>query len=127
MGREGEEKIARMSKEDRQMFAAIDAARKSLPQFFEAFAAPKPNQKHFLLKAAFIDQDAIEHIWLSDLDLKSTPPTGVVANEPSIQSVVYKQRVPFEASEITDWMFYEDGCLVGGYTTRVMQAWSRAN
>jgi len=127
MGQKIEMKTAGMSREDKQMFAAIDAARKSLPKFFEAFASPMKNQKHFLLKAAFIDQDAIEHIWLSDLDLASTPPTGVVANEPSIQSVAYKQRVPFEASEITDWMFYEDGCLVGGYTTRVMQAWSRAN
>ena len=29
--------FARMSEEDRQMFAAIDAARKSLPKFFEAW------------------------------------------------------------------------------------------
>jgi uncharacterized protein YegJ (DUF2314 family) len=102
------------------MLSAINTARSLLRQFFEAFYAPKPNQKSFLLKVAFHDQDQIEHIWLADLDLMSTPPTGVIANEPKIPTVSFMQRVPFEAAEITDWMYYEDECLVGGFTTRVL-------
>jgi uncharacterized protein YegJ (DUF2314 family) len=31
------------------------------------------------------------------------------------------QRVDFEPSYISDWMYIEDGYLVGGYTTRVIR------
>jgi len=112
---------------DEGMLEAINAARKSLKQFLETFFAPKSNQKSFLLKVAFHDQDQTEHIWLADLDLMSSPPTGVVANEPNISTVEFMQRVPFAAGEITDWMYYEDERLVGGFTTRVLRASARPN
>jgi len=32
-----------------------------------------------------------------------------------------KQRVEFEPSYISDWMYIDDGYLVGGYTTRVIR------
>jgi len=112
---------------DQRMLEAINMARQSLKQFLETFFAPKPNQKSFLLKVAFNDQDQTEHIWLADLDLVSSPPTGVVANEPSISTVEFMQRVSFAAGEITDWMYYEDDRLVGGFTTKVLQASARPN
>lgn len=31
------------------------------------------------------------------------------------------QRVEFEPLYISDWMYIEDGYLVGGYTTRVIR------
>jgi uncharacterized protein YegJ (DUF2314 family) len=113
--------------DDEKMVAAINSARKSLKQFLDAFFAPKPNQKHFLLKVAFHYQEETEHIWLADLDLASTPVTGVVANEPKIPTLEYMQRVPFNASDITDWMYYEDENLVGGFTSQVLQASKRPN
>jgi uncharacterized protein YegJ (DUF2314 family) len=91
------------------------------------FFAPKSNQKSFLLKVAFHDQDQTEHIWLADLDLMSSPPTGVVATEPNISTVEYMQRVLFVAGEITDWMYYEDERLVGGFTTTALWASARPN
>lgn len=109
------------------MLAAINAARQSLKQFLEAFFAPKPNQKSFLLKVAFHYQDETEHIWLADLDLASTPETGVVANEPKIPTLEYMQRVPFRAADITDWMYYEDESLVGGFTIKALRASARPN
>lgn len=34
----------------------------------------------------------------------------------------FMERVSFLPSQITDWMFLEDGYLVGGYTTQVIRA-----
>jgi uncharacterized protein YegJ (DUF2314 family) len=109
------------------MLSAINSARHSLKQFLEAFFTAKGNQRSFLLKVAFEEQDDTEHIWLADLDLDSSPPTGVVPNEPRIRGFNFMQRVPFEFKQITDWMYYEDDCLVGGLTTRVLRRSTRPN
>jgi uncharacterized protein YegJ (DUF2314 family) len=39
---------------------------------------------------------------------------GVVANEPVMLSLRFKQPVEFDPSRITDWMFIDHGRLVGG-------------
>jgi uncharacterized protein YegJ (DUF2314 family) len=113
--------IVSVSGDDEEMVSAINNARQSLKQFLEAYFAPKSNQRSFLLKVAFEEKGETEHIWLADLDLHSSPLTGVVANEPRIRSVSFMERVPFEAKLITDWMYYEDDCLVGAFTTRVLK------
>jgi uncharacterized protein YegJ (DUF2314 family) len=127
MDKTGSDEIVAIGSEDAEMLSAINEARKSLRQFLEAFLAPKPNQRHFLLKVAFEEQDEREHIWLADLDLSSTPPTGVVANEPNIRCLQYMQRVPIDFKLMSDWMYYEDDCLVGGFTTRVLRKAARPN
>ena len=127
MEHDGIDNLVAVNGGDDEMLEAINTARQSLKQFLDTFFAPKSNQRHFLLKVAFHDQDQIEHIWLADLDLMASPPTGVVANEPSISSIQFMQRVPFAAGEITDWMYYEDECLVGGFTTRGLQTSARPN
>lgn len=108
-----------------EMLSAISKARQSVRQFLEAYFAPKTNQRSFLLKVSFEDQEQTEHIWLADLDLHSSPPTGVVANEPRNRCLSFMQRVPFDFKLITDWMYYEDDCLVGGFTTRVLKRSAR--
>jgi uncharacterized protein YegJ (DUF2314 family) len=44
----------------------------------------------------------------------------VVANEPRIKGLSYMERVSFLPAQITDWMYMQDGKLVGGFTTRVL-------
>ena len=112
---------------DEEMLSAINEARQSVRQFLEAYFAPKPNQRSFLLKVSFEDQGQTEHIWLADLDFHSSPPTGVVANEPRNRGLSFMQRVPFDFKFLTDWMYYEDDCLVGGFTTRVLKRSARPN
>ena len=63
-----------------------------------------------------------EHIWLADLDFGGAKPSGVIANAPHLTSLMFMQRVEFEPSYISDWMYVEDGYLVGGYTTCVIRA-----
>ncbi len=112
---------AQFSSVDEQMDAAIRKAKDAIRQFFEAFFEPTIKQKCFLLKVVFDEGEQREHIWLADLDFGGDKPTGVIANEPGLPSLKFMQRVEFEPSYISDWMYVEDGYLVGGYTTRIIR------
>jgi uncharacterized protein YegJ (DUF2314 family) len=105
---------------DPEMTAAIQAARDSLGNFFAAFADPQPNQKGFLLKVCYSKGDRKEHIWLGDLDLSTLPGTGTVANETDFPGLAYMQRASFKPEQITDWMYFENDELVGGFTSRLL-------
>jgi uncharacterized protein YegJ (DUF2314 family) len=114
--------IISFSDQDKRMAFAIDEARESLGVFFDAFCAPKNNQTAFLLKVRFESPEKVEHIWLADVDASVMPLQGTVANEPDFPGLKFMQRVEFHPSQITDWMFIEDGYLVGGFTTQVIRS-----
>ncbi len=103
------------------MEAAIREAKKSFRKFIEAFCHPTEGQKSFLVKVVFDEGEQREHIWLADLDFAGKKPSGVISNEPNLPRLKFMQRVEFEPSYISDWMYVEDGYLVGGYTTRVIR------
>src|SRR6516225_5834405 len=127
MENQGRDEVVSVDGQDEQLLSAINAARQSLRQFLDAFFSPKPNQRNFLLKVAFDAEGQTEHIWLTDLDLMASPPTGVVANEPETLPLTYMDRVPFDPALVTDWMYYEADCLVGAFTTRVLRSSARSN
>jgi len=119
--REIEDEIVTVCGNNDTMNDAISEARASISQFLDAFKSPKPNQTHFYIKARFDDENGgAEHIWLADLDFKTKPATGVISNEPAIRTLSYLERVPFLPDQISDWMYYENGRLVGGYTTKLL-------
>lgn len=101
---------------------AIDEARRTLRLFFDAFVAPKPNQQSFLLKVRFESQGMSEHIWVADVDASVSPMQATIANEPNLPGLKFMERTSFHFSQITDWMYLEDGYLVGGFTTQVIRA-----
>jgi uncharacterized protein YegJ (DUF2314 family) len=107
--------------DDTEMQAAIMTAKNSLGQFLQAFMRPSKDQQAFLIKAVFVEGEQAEHIWLADLSFTGGIPRGVVANEPALPGMRFKQSVEIEPSQITDWMYVEDGYLVGGYTTRLIR------
>jgi uncharacterized protein YegJ (DUF2314 family) len=108
--------------EDEEMDAALDEAKQSIGTFFENLVSPKANQESFLVKVAFESEDSVEHIWMADLDVTVRPIVGTVANEPSIPGLKFMDRVPIDPARITDWMFVEDGYLIGGYSTKLIRS-----
>ena len=102
------------------MAAAIQQARSTISQFFRAHRVPRRTQTDFRIRAAFQDGDQSEQIWLSHLDFNTRPATGVVTTRPNtIRTVSYHKRVPFRPEQMTDWMYLENGRLIGGLTTGV--------
>src|SRR5262245_20916391 len=111
-----------VAENDPEMNAAIREARGTIKQFFDAFANPRAGQTAFLLKVKFVTLDQVEHIWLADLEFTRPKPKGVIANEPQIPGLRFKQTVEFDLGRVTDWMYVENGALVGGYTTRLLRS-----
>ena len=116
------ENVAPIRSEDPEMLAAIQQARDSIKDFLEAFINPTQNQSSFLVKVAFVKGSEVEHIWLADLVLGGTKPTGVIANPPIRKDLKFKQRVEIDFTYLSDWMYVDDGKIVGGFTTRLLRS-----
>ncbi len=107
---------------DPEMTAAIEAARKTIPEFWAMFSAPEPDVGQFSLKVAIRDEakNIIEHFWMGDLKTTADGRVeGTINNVPNyVKSVTHGQRYTFAREQISDWMFYRRGKIVGGHTIR---------
>ncbi len=106
---------------DAQMKRAVRMARKHLRVFITALEHPAPGQSDFEVKKPFVQGDHVEHIWLSHVRYSGRRFHGSVDNQPQeIQGLKMGMRVSVNPNEISDWLFLDNGKLVGGYTIRVL-------
>jgi uncharacterized protein YegJ (DUF2314 family) len=120
--RNSDDPVVSVRAKDSEMNAAISTAQESITNFMAVFANPQTNQHYFLIKGKFTAGDVVEHIWVADLRYEGSVFHGVIANEPErIPGLKFKQPVDLQLGQISDWMFVQDGKLVGGYTSRVLQ------
>lgn len=117
----GTDRTVGFESDDNEMNAAVDTAKRTFRQFLNAFLEPKDGQYAFLLKGVLTDGERVEHAWVADLELVGEGFRGVIANEPALAGLRFKQPVEFEPGRITYWMFIDGGKLVGGYTTRLIR------
>jgi uncharacterized protein YegJ (DUF2314 family) len=107
--------------DDPEMAAAIATARQTIGQFVDALTHPKAGQRSFLVKIAFSKGDQVEHLWIADLEFHGPKPTGVIADTPTRSDLKFMERVEIDISQLSDWMYVENGKLVGGFTTRLLR------
>ena len=115
-----EDAAAPVLKDDQEMNAAMQHARKTLNEFIERYSHPKSADKWFLVKGRFTNEGQVEHIWVADLAFDGKVFSGVLANEPELPGFRFKQQVSVPIENISDWMYVSDGQLIGGFTTRVL-------
>ena len=112
--------VIHVDEDDPRMLAAVDAARRSWPKFISAFENRDPDQA-FSVKAPLCDSTGCEQIWLTVTAVENGVIYGVVGNEP-VRLKRYKiddrARVPL--TELSDWMYFDEGELHGGYTIEVL-------
>ena len=108
-----------VTKNNAAMHLAVREARKTIKTFIAALKHPGPGQQDFELKKRFVEGDQVEHIWLSDVKIVGNHFEGQIDNHPrKIQGLKFGQVVPVKRNEIPDWLYIENGTLVGGYTVR---------
>lgn len=109
---------------ERELAAARDAARASLPLFWQHFTAPADGEYDFMLKAALPRRDGQsgdEDVWTENIARATDKVVGELANDPRYLGVLKKGAiVEFQESQIVDWSFFQGEKLLGHYTTRVM-------
>jgi uncharacterized protein YegJ (DUF2314 family) len=119
--RHGGPPIVRVQEEDPQMKAAIEQARSSIGQFCTALASPQPGQTAFAIKVPISDGTYVEHMWLTSVADLGKSVRGKIGNEPDrVTGVRLGEVREFAKDQISDWMYIDDGHLVGGYTLRAM-------
>lgn len=115
------------TKQDAEMNAAIRQAQDTLDDFIGHLQKPQPTQKGFSIKARFpYDADNnYEHIWLVDVSYTGVVFKGRIGNDRLfyVKDLKYGDVVTIAREDVSDWMFVEDGKLVGGFTFRVI--WNR--
>jgi uncharacterized protein YegJ (DUF2314 family) len=116
------DRVIDVAQDDQKMNAAMEMARSTVGTFTTALASPKPGQRSFTVKVAFSDGKNTEHMWLSPVRFDGSKFHGTINNDPErVSHVKNGDDAQVEPSKISDWMFVEDGKLVGGYTLRVLR------
>ncbi len=120
--RDPADKVTYVDASDSKMNAAIEQARSTADTFIAALQAPQPGQTGLSIKMAFTDGTNTEHMWLTDVKFDGTKFHGTVNNDPDrVKNVTNGQKASVARAEISDWMYVENGKLVGGYTLRVLR------
>ena len=122
--RDGEPDVVSIGSDAADMNAAIAESRRNTDAFLQILAAPKKNQTDFSAKRPYptADGSSREHIWISHLTYDGKLLHGTVGDEPvNIPNLKFDEPVSFLPAELSDWMYLEDGKVVGGYTIRVLR------
>jgi uncharacterized protein YegJ (DUF2314 family) len=106
---------------DQEMAAAMRRAQETLPLFAAALADERPGTRAFAIKKAYSDGKHTEYIWLSRVVRSGEGFEATVDNTPVwLSDVKVGSRAMVERNDVVDWMFVENGTLVGGFTIRVL-------
>ena len=101
------------------MHRAVLEARKTVGEFITVLKHPRSGQQDFEVKEPFFESHEVEHIWLSDVRLVDRRFQGRVDNKPQkIHGLKLGQVVSVDPNQISDWLYVDNGNLVGGYTVR---------
>ena len=114
--------------EDAQMRAAIEEARRRLPEFRKALEEdwrriiPVIDRPFFKALFQSATTGKIEHMWIEVSRFDGDKIVGELANEPSeIPELSQGQEVKVLPSEISDWLYWEGDTTVGGFTVAVLE------
>jgi uncharacterized protein YegJ (DUF2314 family) len=112
------DEVAKVAKDDPDMAAAFSKARDTLPKFLALAQAPRPTITHMAVKIGISSgDDRTEFFWLSPFESRGGKYTGRINNTPrSVKTVKFGQIVQFAEEEIVDWLYTEDGKMLGNFT-----------
>jgi uncharacterized protein YegJ (DUF2314 family) len=116
------DKVTKVADDDPRMNVAMDKARSTVSSFIAALHSPGPGQSGFTVKMAFTEGSNTDHIWLAPVSYDGKSLHGTVSNVPTtVKSVEMGQQAAVLPSKISDWMYLENGKVVGGHTIRVLR------
>ncbi len=111
--------IAIIEKGNPDMALAYKQARQTLPQFLKLALAPPPNTRGFAVKIGipYGNRTDAEFFWISPFKPQGDKYVGNINNTPRLaKTVKLGQSIEFTETEIVDWLYQQDGKMVGNYT-----------
>jgi uncharacterized protein YegJ (DUF2314 family) len=111
----------RVETDDKAMRDAMAVAKASLSQFWQVFEQRAHGETGFSLKARIVDENGVEHFWLTDIERNDGRILGRINNEPAVVSVVkLGDKVEIPGEIITDWLYLRNSKMVGNFTLRAL-------
>ena len=125
----GREPIFSAEKDDYEMNMAMQKARDSFGQFWavvsEDYRRVIPIYTNAMVKASFSDPlnpTIVEHMWISSIEYDGKAITGTLESTPDkIKSFSTGDQVRFSLSQVSDWIYEEDGIAQGAYTVKLLR------
>ncbi len=115
------DEITAVPKGDPDMQAAFRKARETLGDFLALARAPRSSIDHMAVKVAIHDRGETEYFWISPFREKDGAFIGTINNTPrSVRNVQFGQTITFQTSDIVDWLYRENGKMIGNYTACVL-------
>ena len=126
--------VPKVPKGDPAMTAAFARAASTLDDFFAKWRAPPAGAGQFLVKIGLADSDAapgyvvirpgaagpggpVEWFWAGDLRAEGAGFSAQLGNDADdLRNVSFGQIVRFAREDIGDWMYFQDGKIVGNAT-----------
>lgn len=109
---------------NKEMVNAITMAKNTFSEFELAIKSNKPDCKNFTLKKPFESPEGDEHLWIKEVMFyaKKNKYVGIIADAPlHTEKVKIDEIVEIDKNEISDWMYFENNVVKGGYTLRVLR------
>lgn len=111
------DEIARVADSDADMKAAFRRARATLKEFLALARSPRPTITSYAVKIGIPDRDEMEYFWISQFTQTNGRIVGRLANTPRIvRNVREGERISFKETDIVDWLYRENGKMVGNFT-----------
>jgi uncharacterized protein YegJ (DUF2314 family) len=113
------DEVVGVAGDDPEMTAAIAVARETLPQFWQVFEKRERGESDFALKVRIADGSGVEHFWTTDLKRRDGKTVGTINNDPNtVASVKLGDQIEIPEADITYWLYFRDGKMVGNHTLR---------
>lgn len=124
--------VANVPTDDEAMSAAVRKARGGVDQFLTVWANPPSGSRNFTVKVRIVGKvdgtTAIieplepsnspgEHFWLKLMGRNGDQLVGMLDNDPvTLKSVRRGDKITVDKAKIEDWMYLQDGKIVGNAT-----------
>lgn len=120
-GADSRDPAIEVKEDDAEMNIAIANARDSVEDFIQRLRNPMSKDEGFSVKVMIEDGQEVEHFWLSNISYQDGCFEGSIDNHPqSVRNVKFGQKVRVKAHDITDWVYLDDGRMIGNFTLRVL-------
>ena len=111
--------IARMEHSDEALLQIAEDAQRTVHLFFRNLLRTDLGGENFSIKYPFMaDSDSgivSEQVWLSGIQFDNGLYYGVIVSEPQhLTGMRRGDTVMFDVDEITDWMYTQNGRIIGG-------------
>jgi uncharacterized protein YegJ (DUF2314 family) len=111
-----------LEQSDKEIARIAENARRALPIFFMNLARPGKGADNFCVKYPLSSDDGgVEQVWLGGIRFKDGVYYGVLANAArQLDSVKKGGTITFDPDAITDWMYVQDGKIMGGRSIKYL-------